>query len=369
MNRTHADMQRELVELLPDAIVVMSRDGRIVRANAQVEKLFGYSRAELLGLPVEALIPERFRERHVEQRAAYVSSPYVRPMRGVLKLYGRRQDGSEFPVDIMLSPFDTEEGAMVVAVIRDATERKRAEETLRHQRDELAKAYEQLKELDRLQSKFIGDVSHELRTPVANLHLYLSLLERGKADKRQQYLAILKEQVARLVNLVEDITDVSHLELESLTATFGLVDLNAVARQVVTELQPRAAAAGLTLTFDPDVNLPPVRAARDQLSRVVANLVANAINYTSDGLVRVSTYRSTPDHVCLQVQDTGMGIDREDMPHLFKRFYRGRNVSHIPGNGLGLAVAHEIVRLHGGFIEADSDTGQGSRFTAYFPPA
>ena len=368
MNRTNADMQQELVELLPDAIVVVSRDGRIVRVNAPVETLFGYSRAELLGQPIEALIPERYRERHVEQRAAYASNPYVRPMRGVLKLYGRRQDGSEFPVDIMLSPFDTEEGAMVVAVIRDATERKRAEETLRHQRDELAKAYEQLRELDRLQSKFISDVSHELRTPVANLHLYLSLLERGKADKRQHYLAILKEQVARLVNLVEDITDVSHLELDNLTATFGLVDLNAVAHQVVTELQPRAVAAGLTLTFHPDVNLPPVRAARDQLSRVVANLVANAISYTSDGLVRVSTYR-TPDRVCLQVQDTGRGIDPEDMPHLFKRFYRGRNVSHIPGNGLGLAVAHEIVRLHGGFIEADSDAGQGSRFTASFPPA
>jgi len=229
MNRTNADMQQELVELLPDAIVVVSRDGRIVRVNAPVETLFGYSRAELLGQPIEALIPERYRERHVEQRAAYASNPYVRPMRGVLKLYGRRQDGSEFPVDIMLSPLDTEEDSMVVAVIRDATERKRAEETLRHQRDELAKAYEQLRELDRLQSKFISDVSHELRTPVANLHLYLSLLERGKADKRQHYLAILKEQVARLVNLVEDITDVSHLELDNLTATFGLVDLNAVA--------------------------------------------------------------------------------------------------------------------------------------------
>jgi two-component system phosphate regulon sensor histidine kinase PhoR len=257
---------------------------------------------------------------------------------------------------------------MVIAIIRDVTERMRAEETLRHQRDELVTAYTQLKELDRLQSKFITDVSHELRTPVTNLHLYFNLLERGKPDKQQQYLAILKEQVARLVNLVEDITDVSHLELDNLTATIGNVNLNAIANQIVTGLQSRAVDVGLTLTFDPDLNLPPVRAVRDQLSRVVANLVMNAISYTAEGLVRVSTYH-TPDRVCLQVQDTGLGIAPEDLPHLFKRFYRGRDVSHIPGNGLGLAVAHEIVRFYGGQIEAESHAGQGSTFTACLPPA
>jgi len=361
-------MQPELLELLPDAIVIVRRDGRIVRVNAAAETLFGYSRAELLDQPVETLIPERFRERHLEHLAAYVSSPHVRQMRSGLNLYGQRRDGSEFPVDIMLSPFEAGEGGTVVAVIRDARERKRAEETLRHQRDELVKAYEQLKELDRFKSNFISDVSRELRMPAANLHLYLNLLERGKADKQKQYMAILKEQMARLVNLIEDIADVSHLELDSLAATSGLVSLNAVAQQAVAELQPRAAAAGLTLTFDPDVSLPPVRAAHDQLSRVVTNLVVNAISYSPDGLVRVSTCR-TPDRVCLRVQDTGMGIDPEDVPHLFERFYRCRSVSHIPGHGLGLAVAHEIVRLCGGLIEVESRVGQGSTFTAWLPPA
>lgn len=358
--------QQELLELLPDAVVVVNRDAQMMIVNRQTEALFGYPRVELLGQPIEILIPERFRERHIEQHTAYMSQPYVRPMKGVLNLHGLRRDGSEFPVDIMLSPFETEDGNLAIAVIRDASERRRTEETLRHQRDELAKAYGQIKEIDRLQSKFIGDVSHELRTPVANLHLYLNLLEHGKPDKRLQYMTILKEQVARLVDIVEDITDFSQLELDQSTTTFGRVDLNAIADQIVTELQPHALAAGLTLTFDPDPDLPPVRAVRDRLSRAVANLVLNAVNYTPEGLVRVSTDH-TPDRVCLKVQDTGVGIDPEDMPHLFKRFYRGRNTSHIPGNGLGLALAHEIVSLHRGTIEVESQTGQGSKFTVYLP--
>lgn len=360
------EVQHDLFELAPDAIVVVTRDGRIARVNARVEALFGYSRTELLDQPIEVLVPERFRERHVGHRTAYVSNPQIRPMGTALKLHGQRRDGSEFPVDIMLSSFEADDSGMVIAVVRDATERQRAEETLRHQRDELAEAYKQLRELDRIQAKFITDISHELRTPVANLHLYLDLLERGKPDKQQQYLAILKEQMARLVNLVEDITEISHLELDNFTTTSGQVDLNAITSQLVHELQPRAIAAGLTLTFDPDVNLPPVQAVRDQLSRVVANLVVNAISYTSEGLVRVSTYH-TSDRVCLQVQDTGIGIDPDDIPYLFKRFYRGRNVSHIPGNGLGLAVAHEIMRLHDGLIEVESQVGQGSTFTACLP--
>ncbi len=231
---------------------------------------------------------------------------------------------------------------------------------------ELTEAYEQLKALDRLKSKFITDVSHELRTPIANLNLYMDLLERGKPDKQPHYRAILKEQVARLVNLIEDVLDVSHLELDTTAADYAPVDLNAVVNQVVTALHTRAGVASLALTFAPDAALPSVRAVRDQLLRVVANLVANAIHYTPEGWVRVSTYQAG-ERVCLEVQDSGIGIDPEDVPHLFERFYRGRNVSHVPGNGLGLAIVHEIVSLHGGTLEVESRLGQGSTFRVWLP--
>ncbi len=231
---------------------------------------------------------------------------------------------------------------------------------------DLVEANRRLTELDQLKSKFITDMSHELRTPVTNLSLSLGLLERGRPEKQRQYLTVLKGQIGRLVNLVQDITNVSDLELFGLAAAFGTVDLNAVVSQVATAFESRAEAAGLALIFEPDPDLPPVRGARDQLSRAVANLLTNAINYSHEGLVRVSTFRSE-DSVCLQVQDTGTGIEPEDVPHVFERFYRGQSVSHIPGTGLGLAVVDEIVRLHGGTVAVESRIGEGSTFTVRLP--
>jgi signal transduction histidine kinase len=144
--------------------------------------------------------------------------------------------------------------------------------------------------------------------------------------------------------------------------------VNAIVEQVVTAHRPRAEAAQLDLRLDFDPDLPWVQAAPDQLSRVVTNLVANAINYTQAGEVRVSTYRKE-GRVCLDVRDTGIGIGPKDMPHLFERFYRGRQSSplDIPGTGLGLAIVKEIVELHGGSVEVESRLGEGSTFRVWLP--
>ena len=235
---------------------------------------------------------------------------------------------------------------------------------------ELAEAYEQLKELDRLKSKFVTDVSHELRTPAANIKLYLHLLQRGKPEKRSHYLAITNDQVNRLTSLIEDILDLSRLDMAEIKVEFAAVDLNAVVEQVVAAHRPRAEAASLELTFEPKVALPPVLGEHNQLSRVVANLVGNAVNYTPAGQVRVSTHLDKErQRACLEVQDTGRGIEEEDLAHIFERFYRGREVgsSAIPGTGLGLAVVKEIVELHGGTIKVESQVGQGSTFTVWLP--
>ena len=233
---------------------------------------------------------------------------------------------------------------------------------------ELAAANERLKELDRLKSKFVSDVSHDLRTPVANLTLYLDLLAHGKPEKQVAYIATLKQQAARLADLIEDILDLSRLERETETAVFAPVDLNAVVDQVIIAHRPRAETAGLTLTFEPDTNLPPVNGERSQLSRVVANLVANAVNYTPSGQVRVST-RLEEKKACVEVQDTGIGIQPEDLPHLFERFYRGQRASqsNIPGSGLGLGIVKEIVELHAGTVEVESRAGEGSTFRVWLP--
>lgn len=233
---------------------------------------------------------------------------------------------------------------------------------------ELAEANRRLVELDRLKSKFVTDISHELRTPIANLNIYVDLLDRGKPDKQPQYLATLKEQVHRLVSLVEDALDISHLEIDSTGATLTPIDLNALVNQVVTALRSRTIAAGLTLAVELRPDLPHARGARDLLLRVVAILTENAIRYTPHGQVRVGT-DLVNDQVCLWVQDTGRGIEPEDRPHIFERFYRGRSVSNIPGSGLGLAIVKEIVDLHGGKIEVESEVGVGSVFKVWLPPS
>jgi len=235
---------------------------------------------------------------------------------------------------------------------------------------ELAEANEQLKELDRLKSKFVSDVSHELRTPVANIMLYLNLLKSGKPERRNHHLSVLKNQAQRLASLIEDILSLSRLELASDRVKFEAVDLNRVVEQVVTAHRLHAEAAGLELTVESGPDLPPVWAERNQLAQVITNLVSNAINYTPAGQVRVTTHLDAQrGQACLQVEDTGLGIEAEDLPHIFERFYRGQQVggSNIPGTGLGLAIVKEILDLHDGEIEVQSQVGQGSRFKVWLP--
>jgi two-component system sensor histidine kinase BaeS len=211
-------------------------------------------------------------------------------------------------------------------------------------------------------------VSHELRTPIANLKLYAELLERGQPEKQAHYRTVLKQQTQRLSQLVEDILDLSRLEIASHDVLLGPVDLAAVIDQIVTAHQPRAEASGLTLTFAAADHLPTVRGDIHQLIQVMTNLVVNALNYTPQGWVRV-TMTAQGERVYLCVADSGLGIAPEDLPHIFERFYRGRQARQrdIPGTGLGLAIVKEIVELHHGSITVDSQVNEGTTFRVDLP--
>jgi signal transduction histidine kinase len=247
----------------------------------------------------------------------------------------------------------------------------RLEQRVLERTRELAEANERLQELDRLKSKFVSDVSHELRTPITNLKLYLDLLAQGRPEAHAKYIGILKREVGRLQQLVEDILDLSRVEMGKRKGiTFAPINLNEVAAQIVTAHQPRAREAGLSLSFVPGLGLLPVRGEANQLAQAVSNLITNALNYTIEGQVTLSTRPSDDGRfACLQVQDTGIGIEEEDYPHLFARFYRGQSISQlrIPGTGLGLAIVKEIVDLHDGYIEVESEVGQGSVFRLCLP--
>lgn len=236
---------------------------------------------------------------------------------------------------------------------------------------DLSAANARLQELDRMKSKFIADASHELRTPVANLSLRLHLLERDLPERRVDHIANLKGQLLRLKELVDHILDFSHLEVASgEKTTLTPVDLNALVEQVAGACQPRAEAAGLVLTFGPGADLPLIEGHQSYLIQVATNLIVNAINYTRAGSVTVNTCHETEtERIGLCVKDTGVGIDPEDMPHLFERFYRGKKVgsSNIPGTGLGLSIVREIVEMHGGTLEIDSQVGRGTTVRVWLP--
>lgn len=245
------------------------------------------------------------------------------------------------------------------------------EDRVAERTSELAEANAQLQELDQLKSQFVSDVSHELRTPVTNLKLYLDLLGRKGATLLPKYLPILHKQAERLGQLIEDILDISRLDMwRKQPPAFTLVDLNKITQDIIHAHQLRIDASGLRLTFTPCPEIPPIPAVYNQLAQVVTNLLVNAIHYTPEGFINLRLSLSANGKwVRLTVEDSGIGISENDMAYLFNRFYRGQHTrqSNIPGTGLGLAIVQDIVQLHGGHIEVFSKLGEGSTFTVYLP--
>jgi signal transduction histidine kinase len=261
-----------------------------------------------------------------------------------------RKGGRHYDVLLTIAPVRNQDGEIIgyVSSQRDIT---------------------QYKELERLKDQFILEVSHELRTPVTNMGLFAELLERGKPEKKNEYMQVLKTEISQLMRMIEDILDLSRLEVGKLKrTTFTDLDLNLLTEQVVAAHCPLAEEGGLDLNFEQGEDLPFVYGDQNQIARVLTNLLSNAIRYTNDGSINVRTYASNSG-VWVEVRDTGMGIDEADFPHLFERFYRGQKVSQskIMGSGLGLAIVKEIVDLHEGKIDWESVSGQGSTFRVWFP--
>ncbi|MCA9955320.1 MAG: response regulator [Anaerolineales bacterium] len=248
------------------------------------------------------------------------------------------------------------------------------EERVQQRTQALAEANEQLKSLDILKSKFVSDVSHELRNPITNLTLYLELLEFAPPEKQTKYFNTLRNQVRRLSNLVEEILTLSRLESNKYHHLYQPVDFNYLIQQVVNVHKPRAKSKQIKLSFSPATPLPPALGEPNQLTQIVTNLLDNALNYTNQGTIQVTTalhQNQTQAEIELCVSDTGMGIPQEDLPHIFERFYRGSKIDRetLVGTGLGLGIVSEIVNLHNGRIDVSSTPNQGTTFIVHLPIA
>jgi signal transduction histidine kinase len=316
--------------------------------------------------------PHLYRHDGEEAYLAKLQSGIALPLRteqmvlGVIHLgLPEQRHFTPFEIQLLTSISDIAANALHRAGVMESLEERVAERTR-----ELQLAYGRLQELDRLKSKFISDVTHELRTPVANLNLYLDLLKVGRPEKQQQYMHVIESQTARLTQLVETTMQAPDPEVVIEPADFTAVSLAEVVMTAAKPYISRAQAAEVDLTLSITPNLPPVWGNAEQLARVASALLANAVNYTQQGQITVSLTADLPTQMaCLQITDTGIGIEEDEMPYIFDRFYRGRKVGQltIPGVGLGLALAKEIVERHDGRIDMQSAPGIGTSCTVWLP--
>lgn len=353
---------RSLLGAAPDPIVITDAAGVIVLTNQQAAHQFGYSEAELLGRPVEMLMPEGFRQRHLQHRDRYARTPEVRPMGVGMDLLARRKDGSEFPIEISLSPHRAEEGLLVIAVMRDITARKQ-EEAARHQLHQLQLARsEQLATM----GEVAAGLAHEIKNPLAGIAAALDVLGAvlGGDEASREVMAEVQQQVVRIRATLDEL--LNYARPRPLQLICG--DLNNSIEHVVHFAQQQALSRGMELVFLPG-QLPPVAHDLDQIQRMVLNLVLNAMEAASRGCrVEVSSvFEANPagDGVArIVVQDNGPGMSPETIQQIFRPFFttKGRR-----GTGLGLSLCRRIAELHHGRIEVSSEPGAGSRFVVSLP--
>ncbi len=348
------------IEAAPDAMVVMARDGRIVMVNAHAEALFGYRRDEMLGQAIEMLLPQARRDAHVGHRERYTAAPSVRPMGSGLKLTCLRRDGVEVPVEVSLSPLAAEGGPVVVAAIRDVTERHRMEEALRR--------------ASNAKSEFLSSMSHELRTPLHAILGFASLLRRDRAEPLSERQREMVDHVIKggdhLLRLVNEVLDLSRIESGRVALSLEPVAVSHVLVEALNTLEPLAQRSNITLAGGGDAGVDyVVLADRTRLAQVLLNLGSNAIKYGREGgHATFGVDHAEDGWVRLSVRDDGVGVDPSRRDEIFVPFQRaGQEAGAIEGTGIGLALSRRLAELMGGRMGYESTPGQGSVFWVELP--
>jgi PAS domain S-box-containing protein len=348
---------RGLLEAAPDAMVVVNQKGEIVLLNIQAEKQFGYHRDEMVGQKIENIIPAGFAERRIADALRSTEDAVAQQIGTGIELNGRRKNGSEFPIEIMLSPLQSSEEILVTTAIRDITTRKRAEADLLNKVEALKRSNEEL-------GNFAYIASHDLQEPLRMVASYTQLLARrykGRLDSdADEFIAFAIDGASRMQLLIRDLLSYSRVQ------TTGKDLLNTSSEEALDQAQRNLRGAledsGAVITHDP---LPHVLADEMQLVQLFQNLVGNAVKYrrSEQALVHISVRSRDDQRWTFSVRDNGLGIDGQYFDRIFGMFQRLHKREEFEGTGIGLAICKKIVERHGGRIMVESTVGRGSRFS------
>jgi PAS domain S-box-containing protein len=349
---------RHVFEAAPNGFVIVNEAGKIEFANNACCQIFGYEPDELLGKPIDTLIPARIRHIHPEYRQAYMQAPENRPMGHGRDLYGQCKDGTEIPVEIGLNPIESDGRTLVLASIVDITERKRSEEILARYTSELERSNEELDE-------FAYVASHDLRTPLEGITNLASWIEADVADQlpeeSRRHLAQIQQRADRLKILLEDLLEYSRAG--RLETSLKTVDVAEIIQDTIAVLAP---PEGFHFDIAPD--LPTLHTVETPLKHIFQNLLGNAVkhHHETSGNIAIRC-RLDGDFYTFSVSDDGPGIHPSFHEKIFMMFETLKPRDRVEGSGMGLAIIKKLLATYGGTITVDSDLDQGTTFHFTWP--
>lgn len=375
-------------------IIVVNGNGEIVMSNHFANKLFGYQATEIISEKLEKLIPQRYHHAHVKHRESFVEKPQARTMGLGMTLRALRKDGSEFPVEISLGHFETEESKYVIAFISDITKRQETEEEIRKlntsleekvksrteelqktlnelqaSKDNLTKSLEKEKEVNDLKSRFVSMASHEFRTPLSTILSSISLLAKYETTedqpKRDKHIDRIKSSVKTLTDILNEFLSLGKIEEGKVEVHFENFDLKQFIQAIINEMQVLLKNGQELIFENNEISL--CHSDANLLKHVLINLVSNAIKFSPENKIIKIEASTQNNNLIIKVIDQGLGIPEKDQIHLFERFFRATNVTNIQGTGLGLHIVGRYIELLNGKISYQSQLELGSVFCIELP--
>ncbi len=350
---------RNLLESAPDAMIIVDQEGRITVVNEQAEAMFAYRRDQMIGETIEFLLPARLRGRHVAHRDTYTNKPKLRPMGVGMELQGCRSDGSEFPVEISLSPIKAGSGSFVSSVIRDVTERKKMEQEIIAARHEAERA-------NKANSAFLAAASHDLRQPVQALSLLNGALRRTVKDSLAlEMIESQEHSLDAMTNLLNSLLDISRLDAGAVIPEIEDFSIQRLIDRLSAEFSRQAKNMGLN--FEAESCYAVIRSDPNLLGEIIQNFVSNAIRYTDKGTVELGC-EEIDGELRVKVTDTGIGIEEDQLDAIFNEFHQCKTTgSNKEGFGLGLAIVRRLADILGHEVAVESKPGEGSCFCISMP--